>query len=89
MKVIKTTEAVGHVLCHDLTQIIPGEFKGKGNIIFKAFLQAGMGSVPGGIEGSGEENPVPCFKHFYSFRCDWYIYPVFHRVLLYFTLSIV
>ena len=28
MKLIKTTEAVGHVLCHDLTQIIPGEYKG-------------------------------------------------------------
>ena len=24
MKLIKTTEAVGHVLCHDMTQIIPG-----------------------------------------------------------------
>ena len=37
MKLIKTTEAVGHVLCHDLTQIIPGEYKGarfrKGHII--------------------------------------------------------
>ena len=28
MKLIKTEDAVGHVLCHDLTQIIPGEFKG-------------------------------------------------------------
>ena len=28
MKLIKTTEAVGHVLCHDLTQIIPGKYKG-------------------------------------------------------------
>lgn len=28
MKQIKTREAVGHVLCHDLTQIVPGEFKG-------------------------------------------------------------
>lgn len=27
MKLIKTTEAVGHVLCHDLTQIIPGVTK--------------------------------------------------------------
>ncbi len=37
MKLIKTTEAVGHVLCHDLTQILPGEFKGarfrKGHIV--------------------------------------------------------
>lgn len=37
MKLIKTTEAVGHVLCHDLTRILPGEFKGarykKGHIV--------------------------------------------------------
>ena len=37
MKRIKTTVAVGHVLCHDLTQIIPGEYKGprfkKGHIV--------------------------------------------------------
>lgn len=28
MKRIKTADAVGQVLCHDLTQIIPGEYKG-------------------------------------------------------------
>ncbi len=37
MKQIKTTEAVGHVLCHDVTRIIPGEMKGpvfkKGHVI--------------------------------------------------------
>ena len=37
MKRIKTTEAVGQVLCHDMTQIIPGEFKGprfrKGHVV--------------------------------------------------------
>lgn len=37
MKQIKTTEAVGHVLCHDLTQIIKGVKKGvafkKGHIV--------------------------------------------------------
>ncbi|MDO4748398.1 MAG: molybdopterin-binding protein [Eubacteriales bacterium] len=37
MKLIKTTEAVGHVLSHDLTQIIKDEYKGarfkKGHII--------------------------------------------------------
>ncbi len=37
MKRIRTTEAVGHVLCHDLTQIIPGQYKGarfrKGHIV--------------------------------------------------------
>lgn len=37
MKLIKTTEAVGQVLCHDMTQIIPGEYKGarfrKGHVV--------------------------------------------------------
>ncbi|MCD7881521.1 MAG: molybdopterin-binding protein [Clostridiales bacterium] len=37
MKCIKTTEAVGHVLCHDITQIIPGVTKGavftKGHVV--------------------------------------------------------
>ncbi|MGI6095524.1 MAG: molybdopterin-binding protein [Lachnospiraceae bacterium] len=37
MKKVKTVEAVGHVLCHDLTQIIRGEKKGpafrKGHIV--------------------------------------------------------
>ena len=27
MKLVKTEEAVGHVLCHDMTQIIPGVSK--------------------------------------------------------------
>ena len=27
MKLIRTQEAVGHVLCHDMTQIIPGQYK--------------------------------------------------------------
>lgn len=37
MKLINTKEAVGHVLCHDLTQIIPNAYKGarfrKGHIV--------------------------------------------------------
>ena len=37
MKLMKTTEAVGQVLCHDITQIIPGVKKDavfrKGHII--------------------------------------------------------
>lgn len=37
MKLIKTTDAVGHVLCHDMTQIIKGEYKDarfrKGHIV--------------------------------------------------------
>ncbi|MGL1894302.1 MAG: molybdopterin-binding protein [Spirochaetaceae bacterium] len=32
LKTIKTEEAVGHTLCHDITKIVPGEFKGR---IFK------------------------------------------------------
>lgn len=39
MKLINTTDAVGHVLCHDITQIIKGEKKGpvfrKGHIVTK------------------------------------------------------
>ena len=27
MKLIQTVDAVGHVLCHDMTQIIRGEYK--------------------------------------------------------------
>lgn len=37
MKTIKTQEALGAVLCHDITKIVPGEFKGpafyKGHIV--------------------------------------------------------
>ncbi len=37
MKQIPTEQAVGHVLCHDLTQIIPGVCKGarfrKGHVV--------------------------------------------------------
>ena len=40
MKLIKTTEAVGHVLCHDITQIIRDVKKGpafrKGHIVKEA-----------------------------------------------------
>lgn len=37
MRRIETTQAVGHVLCHDLTRIVPGEWKGaqfrKGHVV--------------------------------------------------------
>lgn len=37
MKRIPTREAAGHVLCHDMTQIIPGRYKGarfrKGHVV--------------------------------------------------------
>lgn len=40
MKKIPVTEAVGTILCHDITQILPGEFKGrrfkKGHIVTEA-----------------------------------------------------
>ncbi len=39
MKLIRTVDAAGQVLCHDVTQIIPGKFKGpafrKGHVITK------------------------------------------------------
>lgn len=39
MKMIRVEEAVGSVLCHDMTKIIPGEFKGvafkKGHVVSK------------------------------------------------------
>lgn len=39
MKLIKTEDAVGHILCHDMTQIIKDEYKGarfkKGHIVTK------------------------------------------------------
>ena len=37
MKLIDTKDAVGHVLCHDITQILPGKSKGpvfkKGHVV--------------------------------------------------------
>lgn len=43
MKKIRTIDAVGSVLCHDLTRIVPGEFKGvafkKGHIISEADIE--------------------------------------------------
>ncbi len=44
MKLINTREAVGHVLCHDLTKIVPGEFKGaafrKGHVVREEDIEA-------------------------------------------------
>ena len=43
MKCIPVQEAVGSILCHDITQILPGEFKGrrfkKGHIIQEEDIQ--------------------------------------------------
>ena len=39
MKLIRTEDAVGTVICHDITQIIPGQVKGpvfrKGHVVRK------------------------------------------------------
>lgn len=40
MKLIKTEEAVGSVLCHDITQIIPG-------VVKDAFSEKGSGNARG------------------------------------------
>ena len=53
MKVMKTTDAVGQVLCHDITQIIPGKKKGpvfkKGHVIreedIEVLLSVGKESI--------------------------------------------
>ena len=43
MKQIKTVDAVGQVLCHDITQILPGQFKGrkfkKGHVVKEEDIQ--------------------------------------------------
>ena len=50
MKLIKTTEAVGQVLCHDITQIIPGVKKDavfrKGHIITKEDIPVLLEKTP-------------------------------------------
>ena len=53
MKTISVQDAVGKVLCHDVTQIVPGKFKGrafkKGHIIrnedVSVFLDIGKEKV--------------------------------------------
>lgn len=53
MKIIKIQDAVGQVLCHDITKIVPGEFKGiafkKGHIIkeedIEEFLSIGKDHI--------------------------------------------
>ncbi|MBQ4129351.1 MAG: molybdopterin-binding protein [Ruminococcus sp.] len=59
MKLIKTTNAVGHVLCHDMTQIIKDKFKGarfkKGHVVTKEDIPI--------LLSMGKEN-------LYVFECD-------------------
>ena len=50
LKCIPTTEAVGHVLCHDITQIIKGQSKGprfrKGHIVKEEDIPEGNWYCP-------------------------------------------
>ena len=54
MKYIKTEDAVGHVMCHDITKIIPGSFKGtgfkKGHVclLYTSLPEVSLGIVPAG-----------------------------------------
>ena len=52
MKLIHTVDAAGHVLCHDLTQIIKEELKGKGRVVAL--------SGPSHAEEVGRRVPTGC-----------------------------
>lgn len=59
MKVVPVEEALGMVLCHDLTEIVPGEFHGvafkKGHVILEEdipkMLDIGKKNISNGIHG--------------------------------------
>ena len=67
MKCIKTEDAVGHVLCHDMTQIIPGVSKGprfcKGHIVtaedIPVLLSVGKGKIFYGKNITGHSLVTP------------------------------
>lgn len=71
MRRIKTVDAVGQVLCHDITKIVPGEFKGrafkKGHIIreedVEVLLSLGKDHIYilENIEGMVHENDAAIF----------------------------
>ena len=67
MKCISTVDAVGHILCHDLTQIIPGKFKGarfqKGHMVTKEDIPV--------LLSMGKENPLWHSTWHGSFSCAW------------------
>ena len=54
MKLIRTEDAVGHVLCHDLTQIIKDQYKDarfrKGHVVAPEDIPV--------LLGMGKEHPV-------------------------------
>ncbi|MGL6106643.1 molybdopterin-binding protein [Romboutsia sp.] len=71
MRKIKTVDAIGHVLCHDITKIVPGEFKGrafkKGHVVqeedMPVLLSLGKDNlyVWEQIEGMVHENDAAVF----------------------------
>ena len=50
MKLIRTEDAVGHVICHDMTRIVKGESKGpafhKGHIVREEEGKSGNATSP-------------------------------------------
>ena len=65
MKLIRTEDAVGQVLCHDITQIIPGQFKGarfrKGHIVQPEDIPVLL-SIGKEISMSGRSAPASCTR---------------------------
>jgi hypothetical protein len=57
MKLIRTEDAVGHVLCHDITQIIPGVVKDavfrKGHIVTEEDIPVLLSVGKGGYSTRG------------------------------------
>ena len=64
MKLVRTEDAIGHVLCHDMTQILPGDGKGsprfkgprfkKGHVVtaedVPVLLSMGSGDLPNALK---------------------------------------
>ena len=65
MKLIRTEDAVGQVLCHDITQIIPGVVKDavfrKGHIVTKEDIPVLL-SVGRNISMCGRKKRVSCMR---------------------------
>ena len=59
MRIVKIQDAVGQALCHDITKIVPGEFKGiafkKGHIIKEEDIEASKNTIITAIKSSSDE----------------------------------
>ena len=66
MKLVKTEEAVGQVLCHDMTQIIPGVSKGprfrKGHIVREEDIPVLLSSRGCSTRTRGRSACGPCAR---------------------------